>query len=378
VTGAVTLALFIGPAVPLPAPRVVIDALTDVTVSAGDADGDGFELRLGLGRNDAALQTHFLLAGGQVPPLIRVVIAVTVRGVQQVLMDGVVTQAQIAPDTGGRATQLVVKGRDLSHVMDSVDLSGLFAYPAMPLEARVGLILGKYMVLGVRPAVIPTPTIDVNNPLERIEQHWGTDLAYLRELAGMAGYTFYVEPGPTVGASVGYWGPMLRVGPPQRALNVDMDAETNVRDISCTFDSDTASMPIVSIENPITRTPAIPVPLGLTNPLDPPLAAIPPIPKDFPIVADSAFKGFPRALMAAWADQAAGNRSVTAQGSLDVLRYGQALQPRRMVGLRGVGAAFDGLYFIQQVTSSMRRGEFTQSFTLVRNGLVSTVERIPV
>jgi len=271
-----------------------------------------------------------------------------------------------------------VKGRDISEAMDGVDFSGLFPYPAMPLEARVALILAKYLVLGIIPAVIPTPTVDIDNPLTRIEQHWGTDLVYLRDLAEMVGYTFYIEPGPVVGASIGYWGPVLRIGAVQKALNVDMDAETNVQTISCTFDSDWASLPIVSVENPITRLPAIPIPLGLFNPLDPPLGLVPPFPSKFPIVADSARKGFPRALMWAWAEQAASKRVVHAEGTIDALRYGEALKPRRLVGLRGVGTAFDGLYFTEQVTSTLKRGEFSQKFTLVRNGLVSTTERIPV
>jgi hypothetical protein len=263
-------------------------------------------------------------------------------------------------------------------MMDRVDFSGLFPYPAMPLEARVALILAKYAVLGVVPLVIPSPTFDINNPLQRIDQHWGTDLLYLQDLAEMVGYTFYLEPGPAVGTSVGYWGPFLRVGPAQPALNVDMDAETNVETISCTFDHDSSVMPIVSVENPFTRLPAIPVPLGLINPLDPPLGLVPPIPTKFPVVADTAFRGFPRALMNAWGEQAASKRSVRAEGTLDALRYGHALKPRRIVGLRGVGTAFDGLYFTDRVTSTLKRGTFTQSFTLVRNGLVSTVRTVPV
>lgn len=377
-TDAVTLSLYVGPVIPLPAPRAVIDALTEVTVTAGTGQEDGFELTFTLTDDAAVLQTLFLLSGGAVVPLVRVVVAVTVRGTLDVLMDGVVTQTQVAPDTGSGPTRLVVRGRDLSHVMDDVDLSGLFPYPAMSLEMRVALILAKYLVLGLVPLVVPTPTVDINNPLQRIDQHWGTDLFYVRELAEMVGYTFYVEPGPAVGASVAYWGPTLRVGPPQPALNVDMDAETNVETVSCRFDHDASTMPIVSIENPVTRLPAIPVPLGLINPLDPPLGLVPPVPRKFPIVADTAFKGFPRALMQAWADQAASNRSVRVEGTLDALRYGRPLKPRRLVGLRGVGTAFDGLYLTEQVTSTIRRGELHQSFSLVRNGLVSTVRTVPV
>jgi hypothetical protein len=373
----VTLSLYVGPAIPLPAPRVVIEALTDVTVHTGGETPDGFELKFSMTSDSTVLQTIFLLSGGAVLPLIRVVIAVTIKGTPDVLMDGVVTQTQIAPDTGAGPTQLIVKGRDIGQVMDSVDFSGLLPYPAMPTEARVALILAKYALFGMVPLIVPTPTIDINNPLERIEQHWGTDLVYIQDLAEQIGYTFYIEPGPVVGANIAYWGPVLRVGAVQKPLNVDMDVETNVESVSCTFDHDAASMPIVEIENPITRFPPIPIPVGLVNPLDPPLGLIPPIPKRFPIVADSARRSFPRALMWAWADQAASNRTVKAEGSIDALRYGQVLRPRRLVGLRGVGTAFDGLYFTESVTSTLKRGEFKQSFTLVRNGLVSTVDRIP-
>lgn len=372
-----TLSLFIGPVIPLQAPRFVLEALAEVTVTAGTGETDGFELKFSLANDATALQAIFLVAGGGVPKIIRVVIAVEIAGRSTVLMDGIVTQAQVAPDTGAGPTQLIVKGGDLGELMDSVDFSGLFPYPATPLEGRVALILAKYMAFGIVPMIIPTPTVDVNNPLTKIEQHWGTDLVYLRNLAELVGYTFTIEPGPVVGASVGYWGPVLRIGPVQKALSVDMDAETNVESISCTFDADEASMPIVSVENPITRTPSIPIPL-VVNPLDPPLGLVPPIPKRFPIVADSAKEDFARALMWAWADQAASNRSVRAEGRIDALRYGEALKPRRLVGLRGVGAPFDGLYFTERVTSTLKRGQFSQSFSLVRNGLISTMERIPV
>jgi hypothetical protein len=70
--------------------------------------------------------------------------------------------------------------------------------------------------------------------------------------------------------------------------------------------------------------------------------------------------------------------SVSATGSLDVTRYGAVLKARRLVGLRGVGEAFDGLYYVKSVTSKIKRGEFKQDFTLSRNGLISTLRHIPV
>jgi hypothetical protein len=35
-------------------------------------------------------------------------------------------------------------------------------------------------------------------------------------------------------------------------------------------------------------------------------------------------------------------------GSLDVLRYGRVLKARQLVGVRGAGTAFDGLYYVEQ------------------------------
>ena len=41
--------------------------------------------------------------------------------------------------------------------------------------------------------------------------------------------------------------------------------------------------------------------------------------------------------------------------------------------MRGVGEAFDGLYYVKSVKSKIKRGEFKQDFTLSRNGLISTL-----
>jgi hypothetical protein len=72
-----------------------------------------------------------------------------------------------------------------------------------------------------------------------------------------------------------------------------------------------------------------------------------------------------------WAD------AVTGEGTLDVTRYGGILSARQLVGVRGAGPAFDGLYYVKSVTHKIKRGEYKQSFKLSRNGLVSTVPTVP-
>jgi hypothetical protein len=69
--------------------------------------------------------------------------------------------------------------------------------------------------------------------------------------------------------------------------------------------------------------------------------------------------------------------AVTGEGSLDVLRYGRSLKARQLVGVRGAGLAFDGLYYVKSVTHNIKRGEYKQSFKLVRNGLISTLPKVP-
>jgi hypothetical protein len=70
--------------------------------------------------------------------------------------------------------------------------------------------------------------------------------------------------------------------------------------------------------------------------------------------------------------------AVFGSGSLDVLRYGRILKARQLVGVRGAGMAFDGLYYVTEVKHKIKRGEYKQDFKLARNGLVSTLPAVPV
>jgi hypothetical protein len=369
------LTLMIGPAVPIPAPREVLDALTgvQVVVTSGETTS-GFELTFALDKN-SPLHTLFFLTGGAMIPVIRVIIVVTVNGVPEVLMDGVMTQHQVSHGSQTGASTLTVKGKDLTALMGLIDFSGI-PYPAMPDFARVALVLAKYAVLGVIPKVIPSVLIDVPIPTDRIPTHKGKDLGYVKELADDVGYSFYLEPGPLPGMSFAYWGPELRVGEPQPALNANMDGHTNVNDVSFTFDTESKVLPIVMIQNPLTKVP-IPIPIPDITPLSPPLGLIPPIPKNFEIINESAKYSPVQAALIGLAKAAKTSDAVTAKGTLDVTRYGRTLKPRRLVGLRGVGTAFDGLYFVKSVTHTLKRGEYKQSFTLVRNGLISTLAKVP-
>ena len=370
----INLTLMIGPAVPIPVPRVVLDALISVEVTAKTDGPSVFQLKFTVDKN-SPLHTIFMLASGAQIPLIRVVIYVTMNGSPEVLIDGVITDNQITPGGSGESPVLTITGEDLTRVMDYIDFTGI-PYPAMPPEARVLLILAKYAVFGVIPMVIPSIMLDVPIPVDRIPLHQGTDLCYVRKLADNVGYTFFIKPGPAPGTSVAFWGPNVKVDVPQPALNVDMDAHTNVDSLNFSFNSDAGTLPILYIQEQFSKAPIL-IPIPDITPLSPPLGLIPPIPKQFPMIEGTGKLSPIQAVLIGLAKAAKKADAVTGTGSLDVLRYGRVLKSRSLVGVRGVGTAFDGLYYVTSVTHNIKRGQYKQNFTLARNGLVSTLPRVP-
>jgi hypothetical protein len=375
VVDGVHLTLMIGPAVPLPAPREVLDALTGVTVNTGGDGPGGFQLNFKLSTN-SPLHTLFLVSGGTSIPLIRVVIIATVNGTPEVLMDGVMTNHQVTTgDESGEATFSVI-GEDISRVMTYLPFDGM-PWPAMPAEVRVLAILAKYAVFGVIPEVIPSILVDVPIPVDRIPLQQGNDLEYVKSLADEVGYVFYMDPGPVPGTGRAYWGPEIKVGVPQKALTIAPPLHATATSFSPSYASESRKMPAILIQNQATKAP-IPIPVPSITPLNPPLGIVEPFPTGLEFVEGTAKLSPIRAAAIGLAKAAKGADAVSASGSLDVLRYGRILRARGLVGVRGAGLAFDGLYYVKSVSHEIKRGEYKQSFSLTRNGLISTLPQVPV
>src|SRR5262249_24679591 len=156
-------------------------------------------------------------SGPATPPL-RVMLIVTLNGTPQPIFDGVMTNVQVQAGGKNSPGTVTVTGEDLTKAMDMIDFSGL-PYPAMPIEVRVLLICAKYAAFGLIPLVIPTLFPDVPIPVDKIPAHQGTDLQYIHQLADETGYVFYIEPGPAPGTNIAYFGPEIKIGVPQPALN---------------------------------------------------------------------------------------------------------------------------------------------------------------
>jgi hypothetical protein len=370
----IDLTVSFGPGVPAPAPRAVIDALQSVSIeeNAGETQS-GFSLEFAL-EKDSPLNTLFLLAGGAALPILRVALTASIGGRAIPLINGVVTRTDLQPGSGKQPAALKVLGKDLTATMELFDFSGL-PYVAMPPFARVALILAKYAWLGVIPQVIPSaegPPL----PTERIPRHQDNDLAYIRQLAMDAGYTFFLKPGPAPATSFAYWGPEVRIGEIQPAITMESGVPTNAEELTFTFDKDGAEIPIVFVQEPFSKA-TIPIPIPSSIPFQPPLGAIPPLPPKIARLTNTARLNPFEAVVRGLAHAARHMDTIEGRGRIDVLRYGRILRARSLIGVRGAGNAFDGLHYIESVTHDISRGSYKQSFKIKRSGLLPTQSTVP-
>jgi hypothetical protein len=371
----VHLSVLIGPAVPVPPPRSVIDALTSVQVTNGKS-GSGFQLTFAVSKKSPLLIT--MLPAGYFDPMItRVIIVATLGGMPNVLMDGIVTRQELQPSSDPGKSTLTITGEDLSVAMDIVELT--IPYPAMNELAIVNLVLARYAFLGIVPLVIPPIIPIIRTPTNAWQtQTATTDRAYVKSLAQQCGYVFFVRPGPLPGTSTAYFGPDVNMPVPQPALSINMDAHTNVEALSFSLDGLAKKIRIYTILDPITHKIPIPIPVPNISIFKPPLGARPTPPARVEFAKDAAKKQPDEAAQSILSFLMNNSAAISGNGSLDVLRYGHVLEPRMLVGVRGAGLAYDGMYYVDSVTNNIKHGEFKQSFTLSRDGLISITPRVLV
>jgi hypothetical protein len=391
------LTLLIGPTIAVPAPFTLVEALTNVSVTHNDRGRSGFELTFQVGRSGPLdLVDYGLVQNPLLKPFNRVVLMVTFNATPQVLMDGVITEVRFAPSNEPGVSTLTVTGEDLSVMMDLHELN--FPWPALSDDNVVRLIILKYAQYTIAPLVIPPIFGNAPSPTEEIPVQKSTDFQQILSLAGRQSYVFYIEPGPLPNMSVAYWGPPIRIGPPQKALSFNMGPETNVLSFSASYNGLATTLVFGSHQDSRTNVslPIFTVPFSVR----PPLALMPSIlnqinvrtslPPTTPEQAEQAVPAtangangemnaagartinglsYPEALARAQATvEASMENVVSVSGELDALQYGSILKARGIVGVRGVGFTYDGYYYVKSVSHSISKGEYKQRFSLTREG----------
>ena len=366
------LLLLVGRTVPRPVSYDVMSAFVSAEVSDSTTQANVFTLTFTLGRSPVL--DYPLLRDNVFAPLNRVVIAVQFNALTEVLIDGVVTEQQVASGSRPGEARLVVTGEDLSRMLDRRERSRTFPNQSDADIVRGILGAAEYAMLGLRPDV--TTTRIRPNETQRVPSQQGTDLATINALAQRNSYVFYIEPTTVPGQSVAYWGPEKRLGAPQPALTVDMGAETNVES-SISFQLN-ALGPVeheVGRQEPASRQRLPTLPMA---PARPPLARTPAAALRQTIDRQAAKLDSDRAGQVAATTAGRAADALTATGEVDAGRYGRALRARRLVGVRGVGDSFGGLYYVSDVRHNISVGTYRMSFTLSREGIGSTVLVVPV
>jgi hypothetical protein len=368
----VHLTLMIGPTAPVPAPVPLIEALKRTEVTFSDEGHSGFELTFQAGRSGPAdLVDYALLQSPLLKPFNRVILIVTFSVTPRVLMDGIITRQELKPGEQPGTSTLTVKGEDVSVMMDRQERSA--EHPALPEPAIVLKILATYAQFGLVPMVIPPTSLDAPLPIERTPVQQQTDLEFIRSLAAKNGYVFYITPGPVPFTNTAYWGPPVRVGLPQHAITVNMGPETNA---SFKEFHNSALTPTTVTGRIQDRQSNQTIPVQAMTSMRPPLAALPSLVENQGKVRETQFRetGLTsvQAMTRAQGITEASSDSVSVDGELDAARYGDLLQPRGLVGVRGAGWAHDGFYYVKRVSHVVEAGKYTQKFTLTREGTGST------
>ncbi|MCN9241500.1 hypothetical protein NGF19_11980 [Streptomyces sp. RY43-2] len=369
--GPVHVQLLMGHTLARPVPVEVAEALLSAQITATAGERSGFQFAFDLTKN--GLINQRLLPEGLFDPKTRVILTVSVRGTPEVLFDGLIVRQEVgASNIPGHST-LTVTGEDLTLLMDLEERTA--RYPNLPPSERVLAILRRYSAYGIRPDVYTEKVAQPPHQDLRVHYQTGTDLQYVTELARANGYTFYLEPGPNPGQSSARWGPEVRLGVRQHALNVNMDAASTVDQLTFAYDGTAREEPQARWQDPGTRQSTL-LPQPPISPLRPSLGRRPTPALKRKTLAGTAKQQREQAEAELLARAAVSADVISGSGSLDVIRHGYLLQPRRLVGVRGAGRAYDGDYFVKSVTHNLRPGSFQQNFTLSREGLEARSDHV--
>jgi hypothetical protein len=368
----IRLTLLIGPTVAVPAPPPYLEALQSLEVTHNDTGRSGFQMTFQAGRPGLASAVDYpLLALPLLKVFNRVIMIVTINAIPSVLMDGIITNQQLSPGDQPGSGTLTVTGEDVSVMMDLEQKN--IEHPAQDETIIANLIILSYAQYGLIPTVIPPVVSEFPIPVERTPVQRGTDLAYLNEMAGRHGYVFYVTPGPAPFTNMAYWGPPNRVGTLQRALTVNQGPQSNVTSINFQNNGLAPAMVSGQVQDRITNQ-TTPVRTFASTRI--PLSSQPSVFVNQPNVRTIRFGENGLNVMQAYGraqsmTDSSTDNVVSVSGELDAARYSGVLQSRSLVGLRGAGYTYDGIYYVKSVTHNITRGEYKQRFSLTREGVGS-------
>ena len=354
-------------------------ALRGVEVTQQDSAPCGFQLTL-LAELVASGNAFTIVADPLLAPFNRVLLRAAVNGIATTLIDGFITHQQYVPGNGPEDSMFIVTGQDVSVKMDLIDYSREF--PALPDVATVLEVLAPWIALGVYPEVMPSLTSIV--PVEYVPQQAETDRALLQRLAAKNGNLFYVTPQDALFSNTAYWGPPQRTGSPSALIDVAVGAASTADSFTAEFDALAPETYFgLSIETLV--EPFVPVPVvTIESTRSPPFASRPAISIDTGLLSvrrklwrDDQLDPVRANIQAQAMTNVSTDAVVKVTCGVTPARLGTIVCAPGIVGVRGTGEAFDGLYYLKSATHSISllAGEgwdYTQQLTMTREGTGTT------
>ncbi len=364
------LVLLLGKTVPRPVPASLNESISAIEINHTLGERSGFQVTFQLNRVGVSEQQDDpIISSDLLAPFSRMIIGMTINATPDVLLDGIITHHEVNYSNTGEMV-FTVTGEDVSIMMDLEDKSVLHTAQAEHVIATK--LIAAYSRYGLIPQVKPPTTIDSPLPTDRLPSQQETDFAYLHRMADRFGFVFYIQPGPISGSNTAYWGPARSTGSPLPALTVDMGAATNTNSVNVRLDALSATTIQGQIDDRKTNVVnAIQIPKGSRSPLSARTALqLQPQSRITQFRGTGPAESLAKAQAQATIDRSI-DRSVILSGSLDTLVYGSVLKVGKLIGVRGMGGTHDGSYVVQQVSHSLSAGNYTQQFTLFRDGIGS-------
>ena len=376
------LTLLIGPTVAVPAPPSLLESLLRIEVEHreknpeddNDFGQSGFQIVFGVGRAGPADLLDFALASNPLLKVFnRVIMVVTMNAIPTVLMDGIITHIELNPSADPGQSTLTVMGKDVSVMMDLEDHP--VEHPAQPEMVIALKLIATYAQYGLIPMVLPPPSVDIPLPIQRIPVQQESDLEFLHTMADALRVCVLRQARPCAVHQHRVLGAAPTRGDPAARRCRSRSAARRMSTASAFATMRWASRwSRASVQDSLTNQK---MPVKTFASLRPPLSVFPALLVNQPNVPLRQYRAtglnLAQAFSRAQGETDRYSEAVVADGELDTMRYGGILNTRGLVGVRGAGYSYDGLWYVKRVKHRIERENYLQDFTLTREGLGSTV-----
>jgi hypothetical protein len=339
-----------------PAPDLFA-SLVEMEVEDDRTVASVFRIKLGISRQDQGV--WLLLDDDRIKPWAKVTINATVGDEEQDLITGYITNIRTHFDIEETESYLELVGMDPSSLMGVEE-----KIKQWPNKSDSDIATEIFSDYGLTPQVDGTGVVHDENAYTILQRE--TDIQFLRKLARRNGYECVVK------GTQGFFGKPVLTGDPLPVLSAHFGGETNLTSFNVHWE---AQRPVAvemhqidAVEKQIldaTASPGTQKQLGKNGPL---AVTIPNGATAKTIVKHAMTTSVAEMTNLVQGVNDEAEWFIEGHGEVDTVIYGAALEAGKLVGIKGVGEAFSGIYYITHVKHKFDLERYMQHFTARRNG----------